>query len=164
VKKIYFGPKMSFFWHFSKNQKIDHFWLTKKATTFEQLIAFGLSFFNLCVSRLLVQTTRFVVKYLQKSLTCKAETCSTVHKVPSLQGYSTIEESMITYQVVKKIYFGPKMSFFLTFFQKPENRPLLARQKGHNFWTAQPILIIFVPKFPIFFASLFYLYWYFLIY
>ena len=47
-------------------------------------IAFGLSFFNLCVSRLLVQTTRFVVKYLQKPLTCKAETCSTVHKVPSL--------------------------------------------------------------------------------
>jgi hypothetical protein len=39
---------------------------------------------NLCVSRLLVQTTRFVVKYLQKPLTCKAETCSTVHKVPSL--------------------------------------------------------------------------------
>ena len=44
---------------------------------------FGLSFFNLCVSCLLVQTTRFVVKYLQKPLTCKAETCSTVHKVPS---------------------------------------------------------------------------------
>jgi hypothetical protein len=34
---------------------------------------------------------------------------------------------------VKKKYFGPKMSFFLTFFQKnPEKRPLLAHQKGHN--------------------------------
>ena len=57
----------------------------KNVTEFKTLkIAFGLSFFNLCVSRLLVQTTRFVVKYLQKPLTCKAETCSTVHKVSSL--------------------------------------------------------------------------------
>jgi hypothetical protein len=31
VKIIYFGPKMSFFLHFSKKQKIDHFWPTKKA-------------------------------------------------------------------------------------------------------------------------------------
>jgi hypothetical protein len=47
----------------------------KNVTEFKTLkIAFGLSFFNLCVSRLLVQTTRFVVKYLQKPLTCKAET------------------------------------------------------------------------------------------
>ena len=54
----------------------------KNVTEFKTLkIAFGLSFFNLCVGRLLVQTTRFVVKYLQKPLTCKAETCSTVHKV-----------------------------------------------------------------------------------
>jgi hypothetical protein len=30
-------------------------------------------------------------------------------------------------------YFGPKMSLFFTFFQKTENRPLLAHQKGHNF-------------------------------
>ena len=45
--------------------------------------------------------------------------------------------------------FWSKNVIFLTFLQKPENRPLLAHQKGHNFWTAQPILIIFVPKFPI---------------
>ena len=58
----------------------------KNVTEFKTLkIAFGLSFFNLCVSRLLVQTTRFVVKYLQKPLTCKAETFSTVHKLPSLK-------------------------------------------------------------------------------
>jgi hypothetical protein len=38
----------------------------KNVTEFKTLkIAFGLSFFNLCVSRLLVQTTRFVVKYLK---------------------------------------------------------------------------------------------------
>jgi hypothetical protein len=47
----------------------------KNATEFKTLkIAFGLSFFNLCVSRPLVQTTRFVVKYLQKPLTKKAIT------------------------------------------------------------------------------------------
>jgi hypothetical protein len=40
VKIIYFGPKMSFFLHFSKKQKIDHFWLTEKAITFEQLNQF----------------------------------------------------------------------------------------------------------------------------
>jgi hypothetical protein len=57
----------------------------KNVTEFKTLkIAFGLSFFNLCVSCLLVQTTRFVVKYLQKPLTCKTETCSTVYKVPSV--------------------------------------------------------------------------------
>jgi hypothetical protein len=57
----------------------------KKFTEFKTLkIAFGLSFFNLCVSRPLVQTTRFVVKYLQKPLTCKAKTCITVNKLPSL--------------------------------------------------------------------------------
>jgi hypothetical protein len=40
----------------------------KNVTEFKTLkIAFGLGFFNLCVSRLLVQTTRFVVKYLQKT-------------------------------------------------------------------------------------------------
>jgi hypothetical protein len=42
--------------------------------------------------------------------------------------------------------FWSKNVIFLTFFQKTENRPLLAQRKGHNFWTAQPILIIFVPK------------------
>jgi hypothetical protein len=40
VKIIYFGPKMSFYLHFSKKQKIDHFWLTEKAITFEQLNRF----------------------------------------------------------------------------------------------------------------------------
>jgi hypothetical protein len=71
-------------------------------------IAFGLSFFNLCVSRPIIQTTRFVVKYLQKPLTYKAETCSTVHKL-------------------QKCY------FFLTFIKKTENQPLFTHQKGHNF-------------------------------
>ena len=59
-------------------------YMKKMSQNLTMKIAFGLSFFNLCVSRLFVQTTRFVVKYLQKPLTCKAETCSTVHKVPSL--------------------------------------------------------------------------------
>jgi hypothetical protein len=45
--------------------------------------------------------------------------------------------------------FCSKNAIFFTFYQKTENRPLLAHRKGHNFWTAQPILIIFVPKFPI---------------
>jgi hypothetical protein len=53
----------------------------RNVTEFKTLkIAFGLSFFNLCVGRLLVQNV-----------------------------------------------------IFLTFFQKTENRPLLAHQKGHNF-------------------------------
>jgi hypothetical protein len=73
----------------------------KNVTEYKTLkIAFGLSFFNLCVSRLLVQTTRFVVKYLSGS--------------------------------EKKIFWS-KNVIFLTFLQKPENRPLLAHQKGHNF-------------------------------
>jgi hypothetical protein len=46
--------------------------------------------------------------------------------------------------------FWSKNVIFLTFFQKKtENWPLLAHRKGNNFWTAQTILIIFVPKFPI---------------
>jgi hypothetical protein len=49
--------------------------------------------------------------------------------------------------------FWSKNVIFLTFFQKTENQPLLAHRKGHNFWTAQPILIIFVPKFPILYVS-----------
>jgi hypothetical protein len=75
----------------------------KNVTEFKTLkIAFGLSFFNLCVSRLLVQTTRFVVKH------------------DNLSGS-------------EKNIFWSKNVIFLTFFQKPENRPLLAHQKGHNF-------------------------------
>ena len=74
----------------------------KNVTEFKTLkIAFGLSFFNLCDSRLLVQTTRFVVKYLQKLLTCKAETCSTVHKVPSLY----VKISRITFIQLLYIFF-----------------------------------------------------------
>jgi hypothetical protein len=57
----------------------------KKMTQSKTLkIAFGVSFLNLCVGSLLVQTTRFVVKHLQKHSTCKAETGSSVHKLPSL--------------------------------------------------------------------------------
>jgi hypothetical protein len=51
----------------------------------------------------------------------------------------------------EKIYILVQKCHFFNIFPKktPENRPLLAHQKGHNFWTAQPILIIFGPKFPI---------------
>ena len=60
-------------------------YMKKNVTEFKTWkIAFGLSFFNLCVSRPLVQTTRFVVKYLQKPLTYKAKTCITVNKLTSL--------------------------------------------------------------------------------
>jgi hypothetical protein len=77
-------------------------YMKKNVTEFKTLkIAFGLSFVNLCVSRLLVQTTRYVVKYLQKPLTCKAETCSTVHKVPSLQ----VKISRITFIQLIFVFF-----------------------------------------------------------
>ena len=69
---------------YTSKRGIIHIW--KNVTEFKTLkIAFGLSFFNLCVSRPLVQTTRFVVKYLQKPLTCKVEICINVHKLPSLK-------------------------------------------------------------------------------
>ena len=47
--------------------------LRKKPPEFKTLkIAFGLCFFYLCVSSRLVLTTRFAVKFIQKSLTYKA--------------------------------------------------------------------------------------------
>jgi hypothetical protein len=77
---------INFFWFFNyrQNRKCRSRFRNpipeKNATKFKTLkIVFGVSFFNLCVSRPIIQTTRFVVKYLQKPLTYKAETCSTVH-------------------------------------------------------------------------------------
>ena len=92
----------------------------KNVTEFKTLkIAFGLSFFNLCVGRLLVQTTRFVVKYLQKPLTCKAETCSTVHKVPSLQvKISIITFIQLIYVFFNIIYFAQASIIFMSNFIK----------------------------------------------